>query len=119
MTDRAQNPEAAFAERVLGMLDEDLAELDGRIAERLAAARQSALRRAPERARARMRPFWVPAGAFAVAVLAAVVLLRVPPAADPGREALFDLEVLSANEQLEMLENLDFYQWLASDDQAG
>lgn len=119
MIERAGDRESALAERVSALLDKDLARLDGRVAGRLAAARQAAVRRVPARARTGLRPFWVPAGAVAVAVLAAVVLLRVPPASDPGQEALFDLEVLSANEQLEMLENLDFYLWLSSNDQAG
>lgn len=105
----------AYGARLGAMLEADLDGIDPAHREALADARLRALRARPERARA-AGGFWVPAGAFAAAVLAALALVRVPmlaeqPAAD---DAFLDLELIAADEQLEMLEELEFYVWLDS-----
>lgn len=70
----------------------------------------------------RGRSSWLPAGATAAALLA-VMLLRpgtesIPAVADTG-DAI-DMDILLADENLELYDDLDFFEWLAAvDDEAG
>lgn len=61
------------------------------------------------------RPSWQPAilvGAVALTVLVIIGLqtARVKPPASPG--AMEDMTILSSSDNLDLYENLDFYQWL-------
>lgn len=95
--------------RVRAALDEAAARLPATRAARLAAARA----RAVEAARGRRRLRLVPAAvAAAAAAVAGVALLRPWRAAAPPPEAVEDIEILTAAEPLELIEDLDFYRWL-------
>ena len=68
------------------------------------------------------RAWWLPAGA-AAAVLVAVLTLRPGtgplPAVAEASEAI-DMDILLAEENLELYDDLDFFEWLATvDDEAG
>lgn len=100
--------------RAKELYDAGVAGLDGATRSRLAQARARALESARQR-----RPFvpgrwWLPAGAVAAAVLAAVLVLEAPQAPAPAVEltALGDLDILLGDEDLELLEELEFYAWL-------
>lgn len=115
--------EAALARR----LRESADGLDGATRSRLNRARQAALAGWPRRPRAAAFPAWS-AVAATVAAVALVGLwqgrggpgleLEAEPRATaptmPG-----DLEILLADEDLAMLEELDFYVWLDALDEAG
>lgn len=91
-------------------LDSGLDNLEPAVAERLAAARAGAL---AARSRPRWRSASVGLALAASLVLAALALLRLPASAPPA-PALDDFEVLAAEDQLELYEDLEFYQWLRS-----
>ena len=70
----------------------------------------------------RGRSLWLPAGAMAAALLALVMVRpgteSIPAVADSG-EAV-DMDILLADENLELYDDLDFFEWLAAvDDEAG
>jgi hypothetical protein len=122
-----------FVERVGAALNAQADELDGATRSRLNRARQSALAEGSRRASAKHRGSnWVPAGGVAmVALFVAVILVdgyklggfstgsdvaELAPL-DPGTAlapGAGDLEVLMVDEELEMLRDLDFYNWLQS-----
>lgn len=90
-------------------LDEGVAGLDGATRSRLAQARARALE-----PRHGYRRWWLPAGGAVLAsVLTAVVWLGQPlPLPDNGFSGVTDLELLTANDDLELYQELEFYHWL-------
>ena len=126
MTERRDKGEQAFFERVRRTLDESVDQLDFDTLGRLEIARRRALSEAAKPGKRWWRPLgferdWlVPAGAFASIV--ATVLALTLMVSDPGGqslEVLDDIELLTAGEDLELLENLEFYQWLPDLEQTG
>lgn len=104
-----------FEMRARERFDASVAGLDGATRSRLAQARARAL----EAGARRRRPFalghgLLPVGAAAAAVLAAVLVLQTTRAPDPVVEltAFGDLDILLGEEDLELLEELEFYAWL-------
>lgn len=105
-----------FARRAGALLRHSADDLDAATAARLNRARQAALAGHPARRRA--GAWLVPS--LATAALATLVvglwLGRNPadpvPAVSPPVESPAELELLLAGEDLEMLEDLEFYAWL-------
>jgi len=105
------------------LLDASVAGLDAATRSRLNQARQRALA-----GHTRRRPIlgsgW--GGGWALGGVAASVCVMViayalwqgQPAGQPY-DALADLEVLTADDQIDLYEDLDFYEWLDSDAQTG
>jgi len=86
--------------------------LDPEISRHLQQARQAALAKI-EKPR---RPFWQPAGAFALAsVLLLAVFILPDRNTTPEVTALADLDVI-ASDNLPLYEELEFYQWLLEND---
>jgi len=113
-----------FEQRAREAFNESAAALDAQTRARLNHARQSALDelRTPQR---RSWRGWAPAGAFAVAILAAILLWRAPDDAAPpqvaeGGAAEVDVvEIVASGEDLELAtEDLEFYEWLAMQPEA-
>lgn len=95
------------------LLRESADELDAATRARLQRARQAALGAGQPASGRRPRWLAVPVAAAAVAVLVLVVRLVPEPGATNGTPAeAGDLEVLLAGENLEMIEDLEFYAWL-------
>ena len=94
--------------------DRSVEEIDAATRSRLTQARYRALQElSPARAG---RPVWgrfAPAGALAVVALV-TVLVFWQPAIEPSLQvaAAADFEILLGEEELEMLEELEFYAWL-------
>jgi hypothetical protein len=96
--------------------------LDGHIRSRLTQARSAAL----EEARKSRAPFgWrtlIPAGALAGAAALAFVLWNggapAPGAATP-HNSFEDLDLIVTSESFELLEDLEFYEWVAATDADG
>jgi Protein of unknown function (DUF3619) len=128
--DRSRMSGEPFEREMARMLRQGAEELDAATLSRLNRARQKALE---EYDRQRQRPAWLPsaswepfAGATVVGVLAVALWLgRAPdttpqqnvamPAVGSGRiEGAVDLEVVLADDNLEMIEDLEFYDWLES-----
>ena len=128
----ADNRHEEFVERVGEALNSRAEALDGATRSRLNRARQSALATQSEKSLSRTaRRNWMPAGGVAmVALFVAVILVdgyQLGSPAGGGRDAtapsdpglMFirtagDLDVLTVDEDLEMLHDLDFYNWLQS-----
>jgi hypothetical protein len=113
----------AFEAQTKRAFDESVAALDGSTRAKLAAARREALERASAPGIAAvvdrwLNPAWldartlVPAGVAASALVAAWVAWQ--PAVETGvrTASLDDLEILLGEEDLEMIEDLEFYVWL-------
>ncbi len=130
MSNTSRDNDAQLIERVRRRLDEDVDRLDSAALSRLEQARRLALAALAQP----QRPWWhrtwlagrpagdwlVPAGAFAsvLATAVALTLMVVEPGNGLAREA-DDLELLTAGEELELYENLEFYQWLQDREQTG
>jgi hypothetical protein len=112
---------AEFERRARELLDESTERLDARVRSRLTQARAAAI----EVARGSRGGFswrlWIPAGALAGAAALAVLLWSGTPQspATPTlaiRGSLEDIDILVTDESFELLEELEFYQWVAVDD---
>ena len=58
---------------------------------------------------------WIPAAAFASVCMAAIIYLSLPAPNQPQIE-VDDFEMLSSTENIELYEDLEFYQWLEDSD---
>jgi hypothetical protein len=112
-----ENGEREVVEIVSGALNRSIAELDNRTAERLRRIRLAAVEQAgTERPRWFAVHRWVTAGgitAFAALVLAVSVWVTVPRQIQPPGQ-VEDIEILTANDHLDIYENMEFYRWLAA-----
>jgi hypothetical protein len=115
-----QQSDDAFESRMVQRLRDSADTLDAATRSRLNRARQAALNELSP------HPAWKRGPALAGAMIAAVAVIAVlmwrpgtdlpePPA---GLDAP-DLELLMADENLEMLEDLEFYTWLAATELEG
>ncbi len=112
-----ENSRTAFEQRSKALFDESVAELDGSIRSRLTQARHAALEGADTQRRYRV---WLPlAGlATAAAVTAFVVVpgLRQQRTLPTSTASADDMTLLLNSEDLELLEDMEFYAWLDGDD---
>ncbi len=92
---------------------ESVANLDGATQSRLTQARHRALEELPKSRSLGWR--WLPAGVAAAAAIALVVLV-VPSGIEldsrVANEAPDDLEILLGEDELEMIDELEFYAWI-------
>ncbi len=102
-----------------GALDEGCERLDANTLARLKVGRLRAL----ELAAARkplfyQRPHWLTAGGLATTALLVVMVTGWLVASRQNRPAqqLEDLEIMAAQEQLDLYADLDFYRWLPADE---
>lgn len=126
---RVEESLTQFERNARVVLEEGVRRIDARTRSRLNQARQAAL----ARIRARRRAWWsgltlMPAaGAVAAALLVAVVLWHrephgTPPLALDGQHpAVEDMELLTDNDSLDLIEGWDgsFYEWAAAESDAG
>jgi len=108
----------ALVERARDLFDESVAGLDAETRSRLNRSRQRALAEI-----GRGRPDWVrwtPAFGATAAAVVAVVLITGTPSVDlvEAPASASDLDILLDEENLEMLEELEFYSWIEFDEQA-
>ena len=115
----SQEMDPRWLQAVREKLDAETAGYDSATLSRLNRARQAAL---DAGLRPRRRPWWhwslVAAASSAAVVLALALTLRTPEIAAPvapvalEQPEVDDLELLVAGEDLELIENLEFYAWL-------
>jgi len=106
-----------LAQQAKQSFDESVDRLDGATLSRLNRGRQAALSGADRRDAAWVR--WMPATGVAAAVLLAVFTLRGPADMDVITAPSTDLDILLSEESIEMLEDLEFYSWLDTEDLEG
>lgn len=104
-----QDDERRLIAQVRAALDDGVANLDAVTRSRLAQARAKAQR--PQRHR---WYWWLPLGGAALASLFAGLLWLGQPTMLPGHgtDSPMDVELLTASEDLELYQELDFYHWL-------
>ncbi|GAB4300374.1 MAG: DUF3619 family protein [Thiohalomonadaceae bacterium] len=108
-----QDDERRLIAQVRAALDDSVTNLDAVTRSRLAQARARAQR--PQRQR---WYWWLPLGGAVLASLFAAMLWLERPALLPGTavDSATDFELLMANEDLELYQELDFYHWLAEEE---
>lgn len=122
-----RNELPGWTDQARRLLDDSAQALDGASLSRLNRVRQAALAARPAQRRAWL---WMPAGlATACALLLAVGVwqARVPsPSGIPVQAAASgqavnagDLDLIASGDSLEMMQDLDFYAWLGSEDGDG
>jgi hypothetical protein len=105
--------EKAFVEAVKHKLDAQADGLDERTLAKLRAARMCALDEAPERGW-----HWMPALGTATAMAMVLAVLLWPSTSEvPGM--LDDWEIVASQDDLEMIEEFEFYEWLEATEAAG
>lgn len=123
----AERDDRRLEERAARLYRQQLDALEPDVRRRLADARRQALASAGRGSRPRLPlPVLVPAGVAAAVVAGLVIVLSRQPgpegdyaplvAADPPAE---DMEILLGNEDLELLDDLDFYLWLDDEPEIG
>ncbi len=115
---KERDREEYFLGKVQDLLNEGAQHLDPRTRERLERVRIRALSAAEEK-RGFFTPLrWIMVGGFATATVAATALLfwlyTSPPGALSAKQ-IEDLEILTSREQMDFYQNLDFYRWLATE----
>ena len=106
-----------FEERTKLLFEQSVAALDGQTRSKLTQARYRALQELSERTRPAWSRSWLPAGAVVAAVALMGLMLwqgRMEPLNDSDFDvaAVTDLEILLGEEELDMIEELEFYAWL-------
>ncbi|GFO70824.1 hypothetical protein GMLC_44030 [Geomonas limicola] len=100
--------------QIRARLDASLDQLDQGTLNALSRARLAALSEARERRPVRWLPSWLTPARLSLSAVtvAALALFLVVPARAPQSVAVEDLEVLTAPEQVDLIQDLDFYRWL-------
>lgn len=118
MNDRDRT-ETSIEERTRAAFDASVANLDGRTRSRLNQARQQAVAIAANPARQKWMRALLPATGLAAAALLAVTL-QFNPASNNSRSsqtlAFEDLEIVSDSDNLDLMQDLDFYAWMPQGD---
>lgn len=98
--------------RAQDLFDESVERLDAATLSRLNRGRQAALAEASRTGWQWTR--WMPATGMAAAILLAVIVMRGPGGADVIEAPAADFDILLGEASVEMLEELEFYSWLAT-----
>jgi hypothetical protein len=119
VVNRSEKPaDEQFEERSRELFEESLERLDARTRSRLNQARHAALEElqqaAAQRGRWGIRWTWAPAGGLAIAAAVAFLLAR-PGLGPAGADAppLDELDSVAGVENIELLQDVEFYAWLA------
>lgn len=107
-------------ERVAQALEQSTQDLDGPTLSKLTQARHAAVASVGRRRRARWPAVAALSGSTAALALVALMMtsqLPTTPVAPENVDAITDFELLAAStDDLEMLEDLEFFEWLGSTD---
>lgn len=102
------------------LFDDSVESLDATTLSRLNRGRHAALAELVNASKARRWVRWVPATGVVAAALVTIVVMRGPDGVDitVAPVSATDFEMLLEDQNLEMLEDLDFYSWLEPSDLA-
>ena len=117
MNDRRSSDDSLFIAGAKRALDDAVHQLDARLAGRLQRVRRKALDPSPCH-----QPWRRWAGGIAIAsigLLAIAVLIRQPDLDSLAPPMLEDLDLMTSTENVELSEDLEFYDWLADSTTAG
>jgi hypothetical protein len=113
-----------FEDKARALFEDSVERLDANTRSKLTQARNRALDEVNKGA-VRRRWLWAPAGGVALAAIVAVVMLNAGGSrsgGDTGALALEDIDIVADSENLDMLEDVEFYMWLdnaPADEQTG
>jgi len=113
------DPRTSLEERAKALFDDSVERVDGRTRSALNQARHAAVEELKQGRRSAVLKLWAPVTAAAAAAVVAVVMLNPAGQEQPLAESglpFDDLDIVADADDLEMLENLDFYAWLDSAD---
>jgi hypothetical protein len=109
---------SSLEERSKALFDESVGNLDGRTRSALTQARHAALLELERQKRPLLSRVWGPLTGIAAAAFVLLVMfapLRLTPTSGEGATMPFeDLEIVAESEDLEMLQELEFYVWMES-----
>jgi hypothetical protein len=107
----------ALERRAKALFDEGVDGLDARTRSRLTQARHAAVAALAQQREPFMRRWWLPTAGLATAAL--VALMVIIPANEQqfaaASLAVEDIDILSGAENIELLEDMEFYAWLESE----
>lgn len=116
MNESTDKRDEEFAKRAKAMFDDSVERLDGATLSQLNQRRQAALAELSTRDAGIAWGRWMPAtGAVAAAAVVAVMLLQGPEIEIPANgmeSAATDFEILTGDDELDMIEELEFYAWI-------
>jgi hypothetical protein len=109
-----------FERRAREVLEQSVADLDGRTRSKLTRARHAALAEVGGHAKRYRWQWLVPAGGLATVALVAIVIVanRNHVAGHEPSGALEDFEIVAQDENMDMLRDVDFYAWIDTEGQA-
>jgi hypothetical protein len=116
MSDKRTTDQQAFEERTRSLFKASVESLDGRTQSKLTQARHAALEELkPARSRAWGRGRAALAGVTAAAAMAAWIghANLGAPASETGELPLDDFDIVAEAPNLELLEDVEFYAWIA------
>jgi type VI protein secretion system component VasF len=122
MNEKLSENEARFLEKARQSLLAAEDRLDANTLSRLRNARARAVEAAGQRERGFFRiPSWMRAGAFATAVAAVMVFMIWvdTPRQELSVKSLDEFEIVLYADNLDIYEDMDFYEWLAGDGNGG
>jgi len=107
------NDDKGLEQQSKALFDDSVERLDAATLSRLNRGRQAALAEVRDARGTRRWVRWMPATGMAAAAVVAVVMLRGPvPTDGMAVPAATDFEILIGDDNLEMIEDLEFYSWL-------
>jgi hypothetical protein len=105
-----------FLEKARQSLDHSIEELEPATVDKLNRIRQDAIREPVTKARRLPLAWWGPAGSVVTALVVAAVWLSGPEPAPSF--AMNDMELLTSEEDLEMMQDIEFVAWLMEQEDA-
>lgn len=106
------NDNDAFAQKAKDLFDDSVEKLDGASLSRLNRGRHVALEELGARPLRARWSTWVPVGGIAAAAVVSVMVMQTPETVIAPQTAVTDFELLLDGEEFELIENLEFYNWL-------
>ena len=101
-----------FAHKAKELFDDSVERLDAATLSQLNQRRQAALAEVSSKDSGVRWGRWLPAAGITAAAVVAVVMMQGQPGVDPSDDAVTDFEILISEDNLEMIEELEFYAWL-------
>ncbi len=104
-----------FEDKAKELFDDSVERLDAATLSQLNQRRQAALAEVSGEGSQGSRVHWgrwLPAAGVTAAAVVAVVMMQGQPVIDPPVDEATDFEILLSEDNLEMIEDLEFYAWL-------
>lgn len=115
MNTPTDNEEQRLADSAKSLFDDSVDSLDAATLSKLNQGRQAALAEVSASGTRVLWARWMPATGIAAAALVAVLMLQSPGGVDPEippESAASDFEILIGEDDLDMIEELEFYSWI-------